>query len=146
MPRTVTALDGTEWRVARQWWPWKPKRRDIDAPDASGLDIGGGADDILGIIVVVFAALVLIVLLFTVVIPVIALGLELIALLIVFFWGIGSRVILRRPRTVRARTKDGSTLEWKVKGFLRSGRVRDEVAEALARGETAPRPAEALAA
>jgi hypothetical protein len=142
--RTVTGLDGTEWRVGRQWWPWKPKRRDIDAPDTGNLDLGGGADDILGIIVVVFAALVLVVVLFTVVIPLIALGLELIALLIVFFWGIGSRVILRRPWTVRARAKDGRTLDYKVKGFLRSGRVRDEVAEALARGEAAPRPAEAL--
>jgi hypothetical protein len=140
---TVTAPDGTEWRVARQWWPWKPRRRDIDSPDVGGLDFDG-ADDILGIVVAVFAALVLIVLLFTVVIPVIALGLELIALLLVFFWGIGTRVILRRPWTVRARAKDGRTLEWKARGFLRSGRVRDEAAAALARGEAQPRPPEAL--
>ena len=144
MTRTVTAPDGTEWRVARQWWPWKPKRRDIDGPDTGNVPDLGGADDILGIVVAVSVGLILIVLLFTVIIPIIALGLELIALLIVFFWGIGSRLILRRPWTIRARAKDGRTLEWKAKGFLRSGRVRDEAAAALERGEAAPRPPEAL--
>lgn len=145
MARTVTAPDGTEWRVARQWWPWKPKGRDIDAPDTGDLDFGA-ADDVLGVVFVVFVALVLVFLLFAVVIPLIALGVELIALLVVFFWGIGSRVILRRPWTVKARAADGRELAWKVKGFLRSGRVRDEAAAALARGEHQPRPAEALPA
>jgi hypothetical protein len=135
-----------EWHVARQWWPWKPRRREIDGPDVGDVDIGGGADDVLGVIVLVFAALVLLVLFFTVLIPVIALGLELIALLVVFFWGIGARVILRRPWTIRARARDGRELEWKAKGFLRSGRVRDEAAAALSRGELQPRPTEALPA
>lgn len=141
--RTVTAPDGTEWHVARQWWPWRPRRREIDAPDTGGLEFGD-ADDVLGVIVVVFAAIVLIVLLFTFVIPLIALALELIALLIVCFWGIGARVILRRPWTIRARASNGRQLEWKAKGFFRSGRVRDEAAAALARGEAQPRPPEAL--
>ena len=144
--RTVTAPDGTEWHVARQWWPWRPKRRDIDGPDVGNLDFADGADDILGIVVVVFAAIVVIVLLFTVVIPLVALGLELIALLVVFFWGIGARVILRKPWTIRARAGDGRELRWKAKGFLRSGRVRDEAAAALARGEAQPRLTEALPA
>jgi hypothetical protein len=143
--RTVIAPDGTEWHVARQWWPWRPKRREIDGPDAGDIDLGG-ADDVLGIVVAVFAVIVVIVLLFTVVIPLIALALELIALLIVCFWGIGARVILRRPWTIRARAGNGRQLEWKAKGFLRSGRVRDEAAAALARGEAQPRPPEALPA
>jgi hypothetical protein len=144
--RTVTAPNGTEWHVARQWWPWRPRRRDIDSPDIGGFDLADGADDVLGVIVLVFAALVLVVVFFTVIVPVIALGLELIALLIVFFWGIGTRVILRRPWTIRARARDGRVIEWKAKGFLRSGRVRDEAAAALARGEAQPRPPEALPA
>ncbi len=53
--------------------------------------------------------------------PIVAMGLELIAILLVFFWGIGARVVLRRPWTIRA-------------------------AEALGRGEEHPRPAEALPA
>jgi hypothetical protein len=48
--------------------------------------------------------------------------------------------------TIRARAGDGRELEWKATGFLRSGRVRDEAAAALGRGEAQPRPPEALPA
>ena len=89
----------------------------------------------------------LIFLLFTVVIPMIALAVEIVLLIALLFWGIGTRVVLRRPWTIRAREQGGSReLVYKAKGFRRSGRVRDEVAAAIARGEAAPRPAEALPA
>ena len=78
-------------------------------------------------------------LLFTVVIPLVALAVEIILLVIMLLWGIGTRVVLRRPWTVRARQEDGAReLVYKAKGFSRAGRVRDEVAEAIARGERAP--------
>ena len=117
--RTVTAPGGAEWHVGRQWWPWRMKKREIERSTP------------------VFA---------TVIFPIVAMGLELIAILLVFFWGIGARVVLRRPWTIRARARDGRELTWKAKGFRRSGRVRDAAAEALARGEEHPRPAEALPA
>ena len=145
--RTVTAPGGAEWHVGRQWWPWRMKKREIDALDGPGGDWDlGGADDLIGAIVVIFLVLVVIVLFATVIFPIVAMGLELIAILLVFFWGIGARVVLRRPWTIRARARDGRELTWKAKGFRRSGRVRDAAAEALARGEEHPRPAEALPA
>ena len=145
--RTVTAPGGVEWHVGRQWLPWRMKRRKVDSIDTGGgnWDIGG-ADDVFGLILVVFAALVFVVLFATVIVPIVAMGLELILILLVFFWTVGARLVLRRPWTVRARAKDGSELTWKAKGYLRSGRVRDEAAEALARGEGKPHPAEALPA
>ena len=139
--RTVTAPDGSTWHVGRQWMPWKPRHRgpDVDAGDMGGIgDLGG--DDIVGIIIGLLVV-------FTVVIPLVALAVEIILLVIMLLWGIGTRVVLRRPWTVRARQKDGSReLVYKAKGFARAGRVRDEVAEALGRGEAMPRPAEALPA
>jgi hypothetical protein len=145
--RTVTAPDGSVWHVGRQWLPWTPRRRGPDV-DASGMHIGdAGGDDIVGVIIAVLAVVTIVILLFTVVIPLVALALEIILLLLVLVWGIGTRVVLRRPWTVRARQQDGTReLVFKAKGYLRSGRVRDEVAEAIARGEAAPRPAEALPA
>jgi len=146
--RTVTAPDGSTWHVGRQWMPWKPRHRgpDVDAGDMGGIgDLGG--DDIVGIIIGLLVLITIVFLIFTVVIPLVALAVEIILLLILVVWGIGTRVVLRRPWTVRAREKDGTReLVYKAKGYLRSGRVRDEVAEALARGEATPRPAEALPA
>lgn len=143
---TVRSPDGTTWRVGRRWWPWSPRQREIDRPDAADLIDLGGADDVLGAVVVVFTVIVLVVILFTVVLPFIALAVELILLLLAFFWGIAARLVLRRPWTIQARASDGRELTWRAKGFRRSGRVRDAVAEALARGEADPRPAEALTA
>jgi hypothetical protein len=146
--RTVTAPDGSAWHVGRQWMPWKPRQRgpDVDPGGMGGIgDLGG--DDIVGIIVGLLVLVTIVFLVFTVVIPLVALAVEIILLLILVVWGIGTRVVLRRPWTIRARRQDGAReLVYKAKGFLRSGRVRDEVAEALARGEATPRPAEALPA
>ena len=91
--------------------------------------------------------LAIIALLFTVVIPLIALAVEVILLILLLVWGIGTQLVLRRPWTIRAREKDGTReLVYKAKGFRLSGRVRDEIADALARGEATPRPAGALPA
>jgi hypothetical protein len=147
--RTVTAPDGSTWHVGRQWMPWKPRHRgpDVDAGDMGGGigDLGG--DDIVGLVIGLLVLVAIVFLLFTVVIPLVALAVEIILLVIMLLWGIGMRVLLRRPWTVRAREQDGAReLVYKAKGFARAGRVRDEVAEAIARGEIAPRPAEALPA
>jgi hypothetical protein len=150
--RTVTAPDGTTWHVARQWWPRKlrfrgRRRRGTGDGDGwlSGLDLGGGADDVLGLLVAIFVIIVVVALLFMVVFPLLVLGVELILVLLLFFWGVTARLVLRRPWTIRARAGERE-LHWQATGFRRSGRVRDEASAALARGEAQPHPPEALPA
>jgi hypothetical protein len=61
--------------------------------------------------------------------------------------GIAGRLVFRKPWTIRARRAgDRSELRWHASGFRRSGRVRDEVAAALAHGQTDIRPREATTA
>ena len=69
------------------------------------------------------------------VIPVIVLGIELIAAIALFFAGLAGRLLFRRPWTIRARAPDRATLTRHVAGFRHSGRVRDRMAAALAAGE-----------
>ena len=80
----------------------------------------------------------LVVLLTTVVIPLIALTLELLLVLIFFLAGIAGRVLFRRPWTVRARTEGRAELRRQVVGFGESGRVRDALADALRAGSPPP--------
>ena len=72
-----------------------------------------------------------------VIVPVIAFTIELIIVLVLFFGGIAGRVLFRRPWTVRARSAH-QTHRFEQVGFRRSGRLRDEVADALASGRALP--------
>ena len=121
------------------------KRRNADG----GFDFGplgelSGAEEIFGLILIVVAAVVVLVLLFTLAIPLLVLGLELILVLVLAIAGVSGRLLFRRPWKVRARSSDGRELSWRAVGLRRSGRVRDAAAEAIARGERDPWPAEAL--
>jgi hypothetical protein len=82
---------------------------------------------------------------FTVVFPLVVLGLELLVFLLIALLGIAGRFLLGHPWTVRAKGTAGRELTWRVKGFGAAGRVRDEAAQALANGDRNPRPADALA-
>jgi hypothetical protein len=142
--RRVTAPDGREWKVGRQWLPARMRiRRDEgDGPgDGDGiLDTMGdflGMDDAGAGILVGFAVLALSALLFAVVFPVIALTLELIILLALFMAGIVGRVVFHRPWHVLART-DGASYRWPVRGWRASGERVDAVADALAGGSLPP--------
>jgi hypothetical protein len=105
----------------------------------------GGAEDAVGLLLAI-AAIALVVLIFTtVVVPLIALTIELVVLVVLFLGGIAGRLLFRRPWTVGA-TDGRRELTWHAVGFRRSGRVRDQVAAALAAGRTDVRPAEALKA
>jgi hypothetical protein len=143
--RRVTAPDGREWKVGRQWLPARVRIR-RDGGDGYGDGAGGDGDGILdtmgdffGIddagagILVGFAVLALTALLFAVVFPVIALSLELIILLALFMAGIVGRVVFRRPWHVLART-DGVRYRWPVRGWRASGERVQAVADALGRG------------
>jgi hypothetical protein len=103
-----------------------------------------GADDAVSLMLVL-AAIALVVLIFTtVLVPVIAMTVELVLFVVLFLAGLAGRLLFRRPWTVRA-TDGRRELAWQAVGFQRSGRVRDEAAQALAAGRTDVRPAEALA-
>lgn len=139
--RRVTAPDGREWKVGRQWLPARVRiRRDTrDAGDSGGdggdgrgfLDTMGdffGIDDAGAGILVGVAVLLASALVFAVVFPVIALTLELIILLALFLAGI----VFRRPWHVLARTDD-ARYRWPVRGWRASGERVNAVADALAR-------------
>ncbi len=149
----MTAPDGTEWRVGRQWLPRRPRLRnkdDDDGPDGGDFDVptpsgGGGSgfldafDDLFAIILVVGAVLLVVAFFATVVFPVLVIAIELILLLVLFLAGLAGRVLLGRPWTVRARnSKDKQELRWAVRGFRRSGEARDAVAAQLAATGRAP--------
>ena len=162
--RTVTAPDGTRWKVGRLWLPerslrWRRWRRRknrrgdsgdvlvdgvIHSPGGGG---GGGGffssvgDDIavaFALILAVGVFILLFLLIATVIFPLIVLGLELMLLLVLLLGGLTGRLLFRRPWTVRARAADGRIMRWHVRGFRRSGSVRNEIATALAAGQGEP--------
>ena len=138
------------WKVGRVWWPERPRlRRTRDALDSTAdpgwIDFPDFADG-LAALAVVLAVIGVLILLVTVVFPIIVLGLEILVLLILFLAGVAGRFLFGVPWTVRAKGEGGRELTWRVKGFGTAGLVRDEVADALARGDHNPRPADALPA
>ena len=152
--RSVLAPDGRMWSVGRQWLPepvrLRPRRDGQQSgPDGDGWSLGDLADigdvtpaGIAAALTAIAAAVVLL----TVVVPLVAFVVELILFLLLAAITIAGRVILRRPWRVVARTKGPprTTLCWQVAGWAASGAVVEEVAAALADGETRPAPAGAL--
>ena len=140
MARKVTAADGTEWKVGREWSPWRLRLRRED--EGIGLpevpDIGGG-DELAAIFVVIAAAILLVV---AIVLGwfLIALAIELLVLLVGLIAGFLGRTLLRRPWVIRARAKDGRRTEhvWRERGWRASGERIDAVAGALERGLPLP--------
>lgn len=139
MARRVVAADGSEWRVGRRWLPWRVRlRRDgwdmIDVP----ADLGG-LDDVPGVLGAILAALAIVVLLL-VVWPIVALAVEVVALVIGVVVLAGTRAVLRRPWTVEAveRGRSGPPLTWRVAGWRASRAHIDTVAVALASGAQLP--------
>lgn len=136
--------------MGRVWWPerprlWRRRKKNADDSGMDWLDVGAGdLGEALLLIALGIVVVVTFFLLFTVVFPLVVLGLEILILLILAVAGLAGRLVAGRPWTVRARADDGRSLTWQVPGFAASARVRDAAAEALARGEQQPRPAEAL--
>jgi hypothetical protein len=147
--KRVTDPDGTTWKVGRRWlpdWPRLRERRRTDGEGLSVADLGdAGFDDALGVALVVVGIVLVLLLLTTVIFPVLVLTLELLIALVLLVGGITGRLLFRRPWTIRARSEHRE-LTWQATGFRRSGRVRDEVASALALGDTRVKPREAQGA
>ncbi len=138
--KRVTAPDGTRWRVGRRWLPEWPRfwdRRETgDGGDGTWLELGG-FDDAFGIGLALIGIVLLVLLFTTVVVPVIALTIELMVLIALLAGGLVGRLVFRKPWTVRARREgEDRELRWHATGFRRSGRMRDEIAAKLAQGRT----------
>ena len=123
MPK-VTAPDGREWKVGRQWLPRRVRvRPDLDPFDFATFDDAGA-----GIVVGLALALALFVALLL-----LAPLLELLILLVLLAGGVIARVVFRRPWHVIARS-GREERRWPVKGFRASGERVQEIAAALASG------------
>jgi hypothetical protein len=137
----VQAPDGRTWSVRRRWL----HRPDWRAPDPDVLDVADasvlGFDtlDGLGAFVAGIAIVVLLIALLVLALPAILF----VAGLVVALAGVAARLVAIRQWTIEARTA-GKRLEWQARSWRRSGRVRDDVAAALARGETEVRPDDAV--
>jgi hypothetical protein len=124
--RKATAPDGSKWKLGRRWFPHRDLDGSFDTPDLPFPDIGD-ADDIFGaillIVFAVIAAVFLALLLFNVVVLAIEISILVFGLLI----GLFSRVVLRKPWTVFA--KSGPQLvERHAVGWRGSRRLIDELA------------------
>ena len=138
--RKVTAPDGTEWTLGRRWLPsWKVLGR---ADPGSAPDLpDGGLDDDTGIFAMIFlaifaviAAIFLVLVLFNVV----AIAIELMIFIVALFAGLFSRVVLRRPWTVFAKSERMTHVRHAV-GWRGSRAQLDAMASALSSGlEPAP--------
>jgi len=148
--KRVTAPDGTTWRVGRRWLPhtpteWRRSRLRLNRDGSWLSDLGfGDLGDAIALAVAILVATAILLFLTTVVFPLIVLTVELVIVLALLMGGLAGRLVFRKPWTIRARAEDGRDLTWQARGWRRSGRVRDEVAQALALGQTDLRPAEAL--
>jgi hypothetical protein len=150
--KRVTAPDGTTWQVGRRWLPDKPeiwrrdRGRDRDSPAGDVISELGfaGFSDSLAAAAIWFVAVVLIVVLTIILLPFLVLVLEILLVALLLVGGLGGRLFLRKPWTIRARSDEGRELTWRASGWRRSGRVRDDAAAALALGQTDVRPSEAL--
>ena len=134
--RQVTAPDGREWKVGRQWMPrWvrlRPRRKKKDGSGWDILDASTYSDDLGGILVGLALVAIVFVVLF-VLFPVVAIALELLLLIVLFIAGLFARVALRKPWHVLAQTGEAA-YRWPVKGWRASGERVDEVADQLAAG------------
>lgn len=136
------APDGVEWRVGRRWLTRspsldRPPRGEIAAesvrnlgpgwPDISNVDLG---EELLVVAAVVAFLLILV--------PVLFFGIELIILGVLLAGGVIARTVLRQPWVIEARSTDpltsGRRLEWRVRGWRKSGRLIAQVASDLSAG------------
>jgi hypothetical protein len=139
--RRVHAPDGRAWSIRRRWIPhregkglrarWARRRRLGDIADVP--DVGGCADDLTGL-AIVLGLIVLIVLIVLFGGPVLLLGIDLLWLLFVGLIGLLGRVVLRRPWRVEA-VSGSDRRSWFVSGYRAAGRQRDEVARQLQHGQ-----------
>lgn len=154
--RTVTAPDGTVWRVSPQWmarrgpkisstwrrrWERRTGRRESRRGD-SGLDACDCCtdlgDDLVGALFAVVFFVVVGALLIFFVWPLLALAVELLLVALLLVLGFVLRVAFRRPWVVEADARDGRRLEYRIVGYGPMRRCLTEVADGLQYGQAMP--------
>ena len=133
--RTSTT-NGT-WRLARQWSPWRLRRR-VRKLDSDVLsDIGDFGDDLVSGVLACIALLVLL-LAAGPLLGLAVLGVEALLLLVVLPLAVAGRVLLRRPWALHAKGPGGRRYVRRVAGWRASSRALDEAAESLRRSGVLP--------
>lgn len=156
--RTVTAPDGTVWRVSPQWMArrgprigatWRRRWRKRKDADGSGLDAcdccSDFGDDLVGALFAVVFFVILGALLIFFIWPLLALAFELLLVALLLVLGFVLRVAFRRPWVVEADAQDGRRLEYRIVGYGPMRRCLTEVADGLQYGQTLPQVAGAEA-
>ena len=129
----MTDPGGKRWRVGIRWLPWPLRfrgdaRLDPGAVDwlPFGFDAGGG--------ITVLLVVVGVVLLLTVALPVVIFAVEVVILAVLAAAGLLSRLILRRPWTIVARSERGEVRQWHVKGWGTARAAVDDISRAIGAG------------
>lgn len=141
-PRYVVTPDRVEWRVGRRWasrrfdWNWRRHGRiasESFVEAGAGLPDVGGVDSAPALLLAAAAVVALLV-----VIPLLFFGVELIVFGVLVAGGLTARVASRKPWIVEATSYDSLAsdrqLEWRVRGWRRSGELIEQVASDLAAG------------
>ena len=138
--RTVTAPNGTRWKLGRRWFPrwavlWRKDPGDV--PDVPSFDDDTG---ILAMIFLTIFAVIAAIFLALVLFNVIAIAIELLIFILALIVGLFSRVVLRKPWTVYAKSRH-ITHERHAVGWRGSRRLIDDMAARLGSGlELEPAP------
>ncbi|MFC6695773.1 hypothetical protein [Nocardioides daphniae] len=130
----TTAPAGTSYSVTRRWLPWRRKAKDLDMTgDFPGGDFGG-ADDLLGVVLVV----VLVLLLLPILAFALVVALEVMLLLLLLPFYVVARMVLGVHWEIEVRLRTG--LIWpvvhteKVPGWGESGLRINELATEIRDG------------
>lgn len=137
--RKVLAPDGRRWKVGRDWFPRRVRRR---WETRDGFDILGefaGFD--IGPVAAMLAVALLVILFAVVILPLLALAVEVVIVILAFLVALAARLLRRRPWRVVARSREPyeAELDWHVVGWRASRDTIAEVAAALEAGRE-PRP------
>ena len=141
MSSSTVGPEGIRWEVGRRWVPKRVRLRDSDwresAPEFDGLSFFDDPSGFLLALGVIATAMIV----FLVIWPIVAIALELVILALIFMASLAGRILFRKPWTVFARSDTPGpprVHEGQVVGWRNSGRLIDEVLEALRRGGELP--------
>ncbi|MFA5885029.1 MAG: hypothetical protein WDA60_14355 [Acidimicrobiia bacterium] len=113
----------------RGWWEGLGHLGDLAVPDADG-PIGA----ILAVVLLAVLAVIVLAVLWIVVLPALVFAADLVLVLVLAGIAVVSRILFRRPWTIRA-TADEDTHAWAVVGWRASARAIRRISVGLKRGE-----------
>jgi hypothetical protein len=124
--RKATAPDGSRWKLGRRWLPHRDRWDGVDTGELPFPDLGD-ADDIFGAILLAVFAVIAVVFLALLLFNVVVLAIEITIVVLGLLIGLFSRVVLRKPWTVFAKSGPHA-VERHVVGWRASRRLIDELA------------------